>query len=103
MNDINTLIKWCKHCGENTERVGVSKRCKPCRDRLAAAARERQKTAAEADPAVAKQQREAAAERSRKYYGKKRAELASMTYAERFHYEQERAAARRARKEYSHE
>ena len=100
--DVFQLVKWCKRCEENTERVGKSKRCKVCRDRLNVESRAKAKAAAEADPAVLKVQREAAAERSHRYRERQREEkriTAGMTTLERFLYRWERDAAQRTQRE----
>lgn len=99
MTEVNKLVKWCKACEENTERVGKSKRCKVCRDRLNVANRAKAKAAAEADPEVMEKQRAAATERNRRYREREKAKMASMNQWEKFHYQCEKAAAWRARKE----
>lgn len=100
--EVNQLVKWCRKCEENTERVGKAKRCKVCRDRLNVESRAKAKAAGEADSAVLKEQREAAAERSRRYRERQREEkriTAGMTTLERLLYRWERDAAQRTERE----
>lgn len=91
------LIKFCRKCGENTERHSKSKRCMACKKRADAAAWERKKAAMKEDAEKAEAYRVAVRERMREHAKRQKEALEAMTPKERFHFQREKEAAKRAR------
>lgn len=91
------LIKYCRKCGENTERHATNKRCIACKKRADAAAWERKKAAMKDDAEKAEAYRVAVRERMREHAKRQREKLEAMTPTERFHYQREQEAAKRAK------
>lgn len=91
------LIKYCRKCGENTERHPTSKRCIECKKKLDAVGWERRKQGLQSDPEKLEAYRAAAKERMSRYHQRKRDEFNALPYSEQFHILREREAARRAK------
>ncbi|EAQ8824061.1 hypothetical protein LE610_004402 [Salmonella enterica] len=88
--------KACRVCG-GTERHSKTKRCIACKQRLDKAAWERKKAAMTEDTEKRKAYRAGVRERMSRYNAKKKAEYEALSWSEKFHIDQERAAARAAR------
>lgn len=95
-----TIIKYCRKCGEPTERHATSKRCLKCKAALDKAAWLRKKEALNADPELREKHKAAARQRMNKLNAERRKAYWALPVGERMAIDREKAAAARAKARY---